>query len=215
MNSISRSVLFLAVSLFALGAQAQPFNCKTQAAKLSTESGKAVRCFCGADLDNVSVTLPKGLKVAGVCGLADPRGVPIDLESQKVSLDVGVKKAYPNGTIYLSGAIALEGVVTTNPSEAGDMWFESKPLVSTSEFVTKHLASNIRLGEDDYRAFKAPKQELLTPMCFKAPASITANDLEVTLTPKGKSSAVARRIDVRKVARFLKCDPNSQRLVAP
>ncbi len=217
MHSISRHVLLLVLGLCSFGVQAQPLNCKAQAAKLSTEAGKAVRCFCGNELDNLRLTLPKGLKVAAACGLADARGAAIDLDSQKLSLDAGDKKTYPSGTIYLSGSVALEGVVTVNPSEAGDMWFESAPQTSGSEFVRKHLASNIRLGSaEDYRAFKAPKPEVLTPVCFNAPASISASELEVRLAPKGgKSRAVAKRVEVNKVARFKKCDPSSLPLVAP
>ncbi len=211
-----RSLLFFALSAVMLGAYAQPLNCKTQAAKLSSESGQAVRCYCGAELDNLSLTLPKGLKLAGACALKDAKGAAIDLERQKLSLDADVAKAYPSGIIYLSGTMALDGVVTVNPSDRGEMWFESTPLTSSSQFVSKYMASNIKLGsEEDYREFHAPKQQLLTPECFNAQASISASDLEVTLAAGGKGGTVARRVDAKKVARFKKCDPNSRRLVEP
>ena len=214
MTSAFRCILFMFLGGCALAAQAETFSCKAQSAKLAAEAGRPVQCFCGKDLDKLSVTLPKGLKVVGACGLKDAKGAAIDLERQPLSLDAADKKTTPTGTIYLSGPISLEGQVTVNPSETGEMWFESKPLVSTSDFVARRLASNIKLGSDeDYRIFNAPKQQLLTPECFTAPASITAHDLEVSLAPAGKGGSVAKRIEVRKVARFKKCDPNSRRLV--
>lgn len=211
-----RTVLFLALSASAAVASASPWNCKAQTAKLSSEAGQAVRCFCGDELDNLGLSLPKGLKVAAACALKDGKGAPIDLERSKVSLDAADKKSTPSGIIYLAGSIALEGQVTVNPGDTGEMWFETKPLATSSAFVNNYLTSNIKLGSDeDYREFNAPRQQVLTPECFTAPATISATDLEVTLAANGKGGTVARRIDVKKVARFKKCDPSSRRLVAP
>ncbi len=216
MTSALRTTLFLFLGSFALAAQAETFSCKSQAAELSSIVGQPVQCFCGKDLDNLSVTLPTGMKVVGACGLKDARGAAINLAQQKLSLDRLEKKSAPAGFIYLSGPIALDGLVTSNPSEIGILGFESKPLVSTSDFVSKHLASNIRLDTEEFRRlFNSPKQQLLTPVCFNAPASIVAHDLAVTLSAGAEAGSVARRIEVKKMARFMKCDPNSRRLVQP
>lgn len=83
-------------------------------------------CYCGAQLSNVTVTLPPGLRLKAVCGLSFD-GRPLDLNREKVSLDAYTEGNYPDGFVYISGTAKtlLTGTVTVEEGPAGELWFDA------------------------------------------------------------------------------------------
>ncbi|MCL2525346.1 MAG: hypothetical protein FWF20_11145 [Betaproteobacteria bacterium] len=103
------AALMLLVAIGA-GAHSEENKCSTLSAEWS------VPCYCGDELSNLEITLPRGLRVDAVCGLSGSQGW-IDLHKEKASLDHYDEHGnMPQGYIYLSGQITLTGSISMGPN---------------------------------------------------------------------------------------------------
>ena len=188
---------------------AQP-SCKALSKALSSPAQK-IKCYCGPELSNIELTLPKGLRLRAACGLRDFADTPIDLHSQKISLDrfgeSDGRPTYPEGFIYLSGSILSSGVIGFEPSQSGDLSFHSsaKNLTATGYFSKGYLSDWKLTPDRDYQQLKISKSKSEKLACWTTKATIRAHDFEIRLFGTDDAGTYPGRIEVLKISPIRKC----------
>jgi hypothetical protein len=190
---------------FAVADEAAPACAQTRSPWWSNYNN--TDCYCGAQLAQLTVTLPAGLRVAAVCGLRWDSTGPIDLARERLSLDTySVDGNYPKGFVYLSGTMdsALAGTVSVDPGPAGDLWFFALPDDERAPVFWKLHLTGLDLGTDEhYRKLQAPQPETVSG-CMEARATLRLRDPIVLLGETDEAGTDAD-FDVISVSEYAPC----------
>lgn len=176
------------------------------------------KCFCGSQLANLTVTLPKGLKVEAVCGLRlRTYGVlgalqetvhEIDLTREKWTLDSYKDGNLPDGHVFMSGTTEapVRGTVSTEVGPAGALWFHSNPDRRGPVFWEFYVKS-LDLGTvDDYRKLRVPQSAIDNEDCLVAEASIRIRNPVVLIGDTDEAGSGAD-FDVVSISKYEQCKP--------
>ena len=140
-------------------------------------------CNCGAQLKNLEITPPNGMKVMSAC-LSDQTSSPervIDLSKEKISLDKRSDSGNISGTVYLSGNLIITGEVYVDEGPSGSAWFT--PYWEFSKLNTdfsRELSYFKLLNDDELIPFKIDR-DLLNKGCSRAPATIEIDGFRVLI----------------------------------
>ena len=162
-------------------------------------------CRCGSDLANLSVTLPEGLSVAGVCGLRYTDGSPVDLSRVPVALDGGDRDT--QGWVFLTGTMrdTVSGTVMVHEGPAGDLWFNIDGNGERPLFWRGQL-SGLDLGTDEhYARLGAPRPGTFDGECMEAEATLRLRDPVVLIGDTDEAGTDAQ-LDVIRVSEYRACD---------
>jgi hypothetical protein len=149
-------------------------------------------CSCGSSLRNVVATLNNNFRLGAVCDLrwvgADG-AQPINLRISKVSLDSYTNGNLPFGQILLVGHSTLEGTLTYEPGNSGELWFEPRGHpISGSGTAFSRVMSQLKLARAYAPAeFHVPIS--LRKSCWTATATIQINDVWVTIGESDEAGA--------------------------
>lgn len=199
-------IFMLGIFAFCCPAHANSSECKELSAKLSQNWGwdVPVQCYCGRELANLEITPPAETKVKAVCGLRDTGGRLINLVKEKASLDRYVDGNLPQGSLYLSGQITYSGVVSFEPGNAGDLWFNTGVTGQPRTPVFRHeFFEEIKLGSaSDYRklGMSNPYSEGKPYKCWSKKVTLKIVDPVVHLSDTDFGGTYATDIVVLKMS---------------
>lgn len=165
-------------------------------------------CYCGPQLTNLTVTLPRGLRVEAVCGLrfvTSSGSHNIDLSREKLTLDSYRQGDYPKGHIFLSGVIQepIIGTVRFDEGPAGTLWFNASSINRRGPVFWEHHLKSLSLGTElDFKKLRATT--LKEGQCWEAEATIKIRNPSVLLGDTDEAGTGAD-IDVIRVADYKPC----------
>ena len=164
-------------------------------------------CNCGEQLNNLKVTLPKGLKVLSSCLYDYSRPVSdrrIDLSKETASLNEYKNGEIPEGTIYLSGNLSIDGEIYYEPGNSGDYFFipfwnfqartPINSLIGDFKFLNNDLPINIKV-----------KDNKVDSECLKASARININGLRVLIGQSDEAGAYPFKTKLLNIGKYKPC----------
>ena len=210
---MKRIVTPFLLSMLVLAAQAKSTeNCIQRSRYLAQQGfGRPVKCFCGAEMNNVLVTLPQGLTLARVCDFHwDSDRRPIDLRKEKISLDHQRRSGdWLAGEILLRGDLRLSGRIFHQPSDGGDWWFHpNKPVLGAeTDFESEFRVFALREG--------FPEGEHLLPntvasmnLCYEAKAELLLSGFLIKMYESEGSGTSPIEVKIIRKSKFLPCKDN-------
>jgi hypothetical protein len=164
-------------------------------------------CNCGEQLNNLEVTLPKGLKVLSSCLYDYSRPVPerrIDLSKETVSLNEYKNGEIPEGTLYLTANLIISGEIYYEPGQSGDYWFlprwnfrERTPindLLGDFKFLDDDLPLNIKI-----------EKSMVDSECLKASARIKINGLRILIGQSDEAGTYPFKTKILSIGKYKPC----------
>lgn len=190
-----------------VAAQAFASECQTRSDLLTQHYGRPVSCYCGSELTNIEVTLPKGLVLTRACNLRFPDGHSPDILKEHISLDSYDSSGNSlDGEFLLKGKLRLIGYVRYEPSDGGDLWFRPSIPVLTKQTA---FEPNFRIfalrQEDAYSKFRISKHVRTNSLCSQAKAEVVFRGFAVVVNDSDEAGISPLGIKVKSVSGFTPC----------
>ncbi len=171
---------------------------------------EARACICGPDLEHLSVTLRKPLKLAAACQLDwGDTTHPIDLRAERVSLDHYTARGnYPRGALFLLGDLTLVGRVRfTAVTGVGTFEFSADGgTLREAEIAAGAEMKSLRLFDYSKELRTALEaQGLGDQECVDADASIQLSNVMVILGDTDEAGSIPIQYTVRRMGKFQRC----------
>jgi hypothetical protein len=165
----------------------------------------ATECVCDQRLQNLKVTLPRGMRLVAACGLRWQPGQPIKLDQGAISLDTLTNGDFPEGLYLLAGERNFSGTVTlASQPDQPDVIFD--PLWNTSKNAPAFLAvmaKGITFSEKE-RARLEVDARLQTHSCSEAKIDFKVRGLEVTVGGS-EEETLALGTEILKLSPYRNC----------
>lgn len=188
-------------------AQANDSECRSRSALLTQHLGRPVACYCGAELTNIEVTLPKGLVLGRACNLRFPDGRSPDIRKERISLDKYDSSGNTlDGEFLLRGELHLTGYVRYEPSNGGDLWFRpSVPVLKQQTAFEPNFRFFALRQESAYSKFRLSKRLRANSMCTQAKAEVAFRGFKVLVNESEEAGISPLNIEVKGVSDFSAC----------
>lgn len=204
--------LALALLILSISAHAQPSECPPFL-QIEGYRERASECRCGTDLDNVTLTPPKGLSLRAACSLRkwnEADGVFVAIPPRRaVDLDRYDQDGNSSiGNYYFQGQLRMVGLLRFEPSDGGDLFFwPSQPLQMPQSTIEPYFRSLtlIPVGQDS--TFNVTKS-IRAMDCAEARAEIVIHEVMVIGNDSEGAGAHPTRLKVLRISPFKPCNRN-------